>query len=234
MITQRAKIILAIAVILTQPLQADKDNLKPLKVAGIIGGAVALGCGIVAGIDYLSTPSDQRLIEKAESAEEYAQNQYGSITSYLYSQHYAAKNDVLRTIAHNHIHESVHAYVRGMKDALHNVSKARRNLSDRMHRLDRKGERYNHDYRIMEEYESSLAQLETSLRKSSDYLEQQSGYFNLSARFDELDRYYADVLIIVDRYGHNRVSLAQYMREHIALSGSLVGTIIPLFLTLTP
>jgi hypothetical protein len=220
MVNHKATTIFLTLALLAQPIHAAREDAStPLKVVGIIGGLCLGAYAIGSCVNSWYTPSNESLIEKAQSAKESAQNRYGSLIHYLKSRNYELNEEHRSYIAKTYISESIQHYKQDMRDVLQRADKASQSLRDRMCSLERKGERCKCDYRTMEDCLSSLNSAESSLQRAYDYVDRHSGYFALHACVYEMQGVYAEVLSIVELYGHNRSSLAQYMRERIALNG---------------
>lgn len=215
------KSVLALVLIAQPPIAARDDHSSDILTAGmIVGGAVALGCGIAAGINYLCTPSNEKLVKKGREAESEAQARYGTLISFLESKNYNLHHDAdLSQLARSYVRGSVNSYVSGLQDAFDAVSQARKNLSDRLYSLERKGEQYSSDYRAMERWVNDLGQLESSLKKALYCVEKHAGYCTLYACEVEMHNKYSGLVDIIDHYGSNRLYLAQYLREHVAVAG---------------
>jgi hypothetical protein len=220
MINNKAKTTFLALALLAQPIHATHENgSAPLKVVGIIGGLCLGAYAIGSSINYLCTPSNQALIEKARNAKEDIQSCYGSAIQYLKARNYELSQESLSVFAQTYLAGSVQHYKQDMRNALQTANKASRELRDRMCSLERKGERCKCDYRTMEDCLNSLNASESALQRAYDYVERHSGYFALHACVYEMQGIYAEVLAIIEQYGHNRSLLAQYMRERIALNG---------------
>lgn len=221
MINQTIKTSILALVLLAQPPIACRDRSSEILTTGlIVGGAVALGCGIAAGVNYLCTPSNETLVKQAHDAEGEAQARYGSLISFLESKNYSLHHDAdLSSLARSYVRGSVDSYVRDLQDSLNAVLRVRKNLNDRLYSLDRKGEQYSPDYRAMERWVNDLGQLESSLKKALYCVEKHAGYCTLYMCEAEMHNKYSMVVDIVDHYGNNRLYLAQYLREHVAVSG---------------
>jgi len=205
--------------LLLQPIQTRTDDVETLKTVGIIGGVVAAGCGLVAGINYLCTPSNQTLINNGYDVLSRVQSRYDSLTSYCQSRGYTLYENDLSHIAFSFIHGTIDGYKQSIRDALNEIIHARRNLQDRIRKLDRKGERCSIDYANMERVEGMLAQWEMILSRCLESVKNHTSYFELYAHFHEASRQYGEIVSIMDHYGSNRSYCAQYLREYVAVDG---------------
>jgi hypothetical protein len=208
-------------IFLSQPIQTKTDSSDTLKTVGIIGGVVAIGCGIAAGINHLCTPSNESLINNGHDALNRMQSRYDSLIRYCEPRGYKLNEGDFSFIAGSYVRGSIDSYKRGLRDGLHELSRARKDLNDRMHKLERKGERYNFDYRSMDRLAEDLYKSESSLKSVLDILDNHTGYFELYSCEGDIRRNYSAVVDIVDRYGANRMNLAQYLREQVAVDGSV-------------
>jgi hypothetical protein len=71
----------------------------------------------------------------------------------------------------------------------------------------------------MERWVNDLGQLESSLKKALHCVEKHAGYCTLYACEIEMHNKYSGLVNVMDHYGSNRLYLAQYLREHVAVSG---------------
>lgn len=210
-------------VILLQPVQIRPDNMETVKTIGIIGGAVAAGCGLIAGINYLCTPSNETLISRGCDIQSRVYTRYDSLMRYCQSRNFLLYESDLSHIAGSYMRgSSIEIYKREMRDILNELAQARRNLNDRMDKLARKGERYTAECRGMERIEATLAQLEPVMQKTCESIAAYSAYFDLHFYEHEVARIYGSLVDIVDRYGSgvsNHVYFSQQLREIIAVQG---------------
>jgi hypothetical protein len=214
MVNHKATAFLALA-FLAQPVKAHDDGLDPLKTVGIVGGICLGAYAIGKGVQYLCTPSNESLISKARDAQDYAYQRYDSTARFLALHNYNRSEDTLCELQ-LHMTGSVHNYLSDMRYALEQVRKASANLSDRMRSLERKGDNYN-DYRRMEVVQRDLMQIESTLSRMYEYIDRHSGYSVLYTAAHEVYSHYDELLTYVGRYGSNRVSLTQYIKEQIAV-----------------
>jgi|GEM_PF-3163258 hypothetical protein len=214
MVNHKATTILALA-LLAQPVKARNGDFDPVKTVGIIGGICLGAYAIGKGVQYLCTPSNETLISKARDAQDYAYQRYDSTVRFLASHNYDRSEDTLCELQ-VHVSGSVQNYLSDMRYALEQVRRASANLSDRMHDLERKGDHYN-DYRRMEMIQKDLIHAESTLSRAYEYIDRQSAYSVLYATVDEVYSHYAELLTYVGRYGGNRIALAQYVKEQIAV-----------------
>lgn len=214
MVSHKATTFLALA-LLAQPVKARHDDFDPVKTVGIIGGICLGAYAIGKGVQYLCTPSNESLISKARDAQDYAYQRYDSTVRFLVAHDYDRSENTLCELQ-MHISGSIHSYTSDMRYALEQVRQASANLSDRMRDLERKGDDYN-AYRRMEIIQKDLMQIESALSRAYDYIDRQSGYSVLYATVQEVYGQYAELLTYVGLDGGYRVSLAQYIKEQIAV-----------------
>jgi hypothetical protein len=214
MVSHKATTFLALA-LLVQPVKAREDDFDPVKTVGIIGGICLGAYAIGKGVQYLCTPSNESLISKARDAQDYAYQRYDSAVRFLVTHNYDRSENILCELQ-MHISGSVHSYMTDMRYALEQVRRASANLSDRMRDLERKGDHYN-DYRRMEIIQKDLIQIESALSRSYDYIDRQSAYSVLYTTVHEVYSHDAELLMYVGRHGSNRMALAQYIKEQIAV-----------------
>ena len=220
MINHKTMTFLALA-LLTQPIQArdrDDDGVDPLKTVGIIGGICLGAYAIGNGIKYLCTPSNESLISNARDAQDYAQRRYDSPMRFLASRNYDRTENTICELQ-TYLTGSVHSYLRDMRSTLDNIRLASADLSDRLHKLERKGESHSSDYRHMERAYRDLASTESALSRAYEYIGWQSTYSDLYVAIHELHNHYAELLTQVSTYGTNRMTLARYIKEQIAIKG---------------
>lgn len=214
MVNHKASTFLALA-LLAQPIKARNEDFDPVKTVGIIGGICLGAYAIGKGVQYICTPSNESLISKAHDAAYQADRRYDSVMRFLASSNYSRTEDALCELQ-IHIAGSVHTYLRDMGHDLERLRRASADLSDRMHKLERKGDQYN-DYRRMEILHKDLMQLESTLTRSYDYIDRHVGYSVLYAALHEVYGQYAELLMVVNHSGGNRSMLAQYIKEQIAV-----------------
>lgn len=214
MVNHKATTFLALA-LLAQPAKARHEDFDPVKTVGIVGGICLGAYAIGRGVQYLCTPSNESLISKARDAQDYAYQRYDSTVRFLASHNYDRGEDTLCELQ-MHISGSVHSYMKDMRYALEQVRRASANLSDRMRELERKGDDYN-AYRRMEVIQNDLMRIESALSRAYDYIDRQSGYSVLYVTVQEVYGHYAELLTYIGLDGGYRVSLAQYVKEQIAV-----------------
>lgn len=216
MVNHKATTVLALA-LLAQPVKAHNDGIDPLKTVGIIGGICLGAYAIGKGVEYLCTPSNETLLSRAHEARRYAQQRHDSAMRFLASHNYDRSEDTLCELQLC-ISGPVQNYLRDMQYALEQVSRAAVNLSDRMRDLERRGDHYN-DYCRMELAYKELMQIRSTLSRTYEYIDRQQTYSVLYMAVHEVYGHYAELLMQVSRYSNNRLALAQYVKEQIAIKG---------------
>jgi len=197
------------------PIKISAKVPEPIKTVGIIGGVVAGACAVGAGISYLCTPSNEKVIIKAQNAKSDTQLFHGAIIRQFESKKYMMSEADLIALAESYMYGSLN--IGELRDACNELSRVREDLDDRMYRLERKGKDYGADYRSMDRLVGDLISLESSLGKIVDYLERHENYFRLFVAETEIRQQYGSVIDIMDLYGSKPLALAQHLREYIAL-----------------
>ena len=204
-----------LAALLISPIKISAKVPEPIKTVGIIGGVVAGACAVGAGISYLCTPSNEKVIIKAQNAKSDTQLFHGAIIRQFESRKYMMSEADLIALAESYMYGSLN--IGELRDACNELSRVREDLDDRMYRLERKGKDYGADYRSMDRLVGDLISLVSSLGKIVDYLERHENYFRLFVAEAEIRQQYGSVIDIMDLYGSKPLALAQHLREYIAL-----------------
>lgn len=225
MITHNVKSMIIVVAILAQPIQTRTEVSESVKTVGIIGGIVAGACAVGAGISYLCSPSNEKIIRKAHKAEDDMRLFYGSVIHHFESKNYSMNETDLITFAQSYVSGTIN--MRELHDLQHELSQARINLDERMYYLECKGKDYSADYRSMERAMNGITQLELSVEKVCMYLERHVPYFELYKCDVDIRRQYKDLVTLVDLNGNKPLCFAQCLREHIAVNGAFSRDLYP-------
>ena len=228
MITSRIKTAIFVGALLAQPMQT-RTYANDYSVAGsddaigvIAGlGIMAAGCyAVYAGLNYLFTPSDETIINNAQSVESKVYTYYTPVMNYLGSAQYAMNESVLYGLAQNYVRGSFSSYKQGMSNTLNEIRSSLKNLNDRMRSLDDNGRRYSNEYMVMGGLASRLGAIELELRRTYEALHLHSSFFELYALDATIRNDYVNVLRIVEGCGSDRWALAQSLHNYVATPAS--------------
>lgn len=226
MINNNAKAMIIALALLAQPMQTRTYPTDPSvavfdDVATIASlGIVAAGCyAAYAGLNYLWTPSNEAIINKAQSVEAAACN-YAPVINYLRSVHHRVTEREFCELAQNHVRGSFPAYKQGMSNTLNEIRSSLKNLNDRMQTFDDNGQRYSREYTIMSAFVGRLGAIEFELKCVYEILNHLSSCFELYAFNAKMRTDYVHVLSMVESCGNDGFSLIESLHRYIINSAS--------------